>query len=83
MAYEHEMSGQARKRMWVAKSVEGVFSGTMSVPAGSHLLRVQVASEGDHYLGVVRVEGDFVKQARKTLTVNFRGRDHQMSAQLN
>jgi serine/threonine-protein kinase len=83
MAYEHEMSGQSRKRMWVVRTVEGNFSSTMSVPAGSHLLRVQVASEGDHYLGVVRVEGEFVKQTRKTLTVTFHGRDHEMSAQLN
>jgi hypothetical protein len=69
--------------MWVMKSAESDLSGVMSVPVGKHLLRVQIASERDHYLGVVRVDGNFDVHAHRTLSVSFHGHDHQMSAQLN
>ncbi len=83
MAYQHQLSGQTKKRMWVMKSAESDLSGIMSVPVGKHLLRVQIASERDHYLGVVRVDGNFDAHAHRTLSVSFHGHDHQMSAQLN
>jgi eukaryotic-like serine/threonine-protein kinase len=82
MTYERHLLGQAKKRMWVVKSVEGDFAGTMSVPAGKHALRVQVSSERDHYFGVARVAGEFAKGSHKTLSVLFHGHDHEMSAHL-
>ena len=83
IAYQHRLSGQTKKRMWVVKSVEGDFSGTMLVPAGKHALRVQVSSEHDHYLGVARVAGEFARGSRKTLSILFHGREHEMSANLD
>jgi hypothetical protein len=83
IAYQHRLSGQAKKRMWVVKSVEGEFAGTMSVPAGKHALRVQVSSEHEHYFGVARVAGEFAKGNHKTLSILFHGHDHEMSAHLD
>jgi hypothetical protein len=54
----------------------------MLVPAGKHALRVQVASEHDHYFGVARVAGNFERGGHKTLNILFHGHDHQMSAHL-
>jgi len=81
--YERRLSGQTKKRMWVVKSVEGDFSGTMLVPPGKHLLRVQVSSEHDRYLGVARVAGEFTRGGHKVLSILFHGRDHEMSARLD
>jgi hypothetical protein len=83
IAYQHRLSGQTKKRMWVVKSVEGDFSGAMLVPAGKHALRVQVSSEHDHYFGVVRVAGEFAKGSHKTLSILFHGHEHEMSARLD
>lgn len=82
LIYQHDLSGETKKKMWVVKSVEGDFTGAMAVPAGKHMLRVQISSERDHYFGVSRLEGDFAPHESETLTVSFRGHDHQMTARL-
>jgi hypothetical protein len=78
LTYQREMTGQTKKKLWVVKSAQSDLSGTMAVPAGKHLLRVQLSSEKDHYFGVGRVEGEFVAREPKMLNVSFHGREHQM-----
>jgi serine/threonine protein kinase len=82
VTYQHVLEGQTKKKLWVVKNVVGDLSGTMLVPAGKHLLRVQISSERDHYFGASRVEGNFAPHEAQTLSVIIHGHDRQMTASL-
>ena len=83
LTYQRRVHGQSKTHMLVVKSVEGTFSGTMSVPAGEHALRVQVLSDTDHYQRATSLRGDFHKAKRLTLTVDVHGHNHELSVTLD
>jgi serine/threonine protein kinase len=83
LAYKRQLRGQVKKRMLVLQSVQGSFSGTVSVPAGKHEIRVQVSSDVDRYRRTASIRGDFSKDKRKTLDVSIYGHSHEMTVSLN
>ncbi len=69
-----ELTGSTQRRMGVFRRTEGIYTGAARIPIGDHVIRVRVRSEDERTLASREVQGSFVKDETRVLSVQFEGR---------
>ena len=67
---QFDLSGASKRRFGVLQSVQGSFSQSMQVPAGTHAIRIDISSAADNYDRSTEIAGDFVAKGQRVLYVN-------------
>ncbi len=71
LSFAHELEGTEKKRLVVFHHVQGHEFHAVQIPAGKHLLRVQVTSAANPSGQAGTVEGDFASGGEKMLRIQF------------
>jgi predicted Ser/Thr protein kinase len=82
LAYQKELTGSARKRLGLIKTVQGSFVDTIGAVPGKHLVRVHVVSKNAGYDQTKEVQAELMAHSTLTLEIAFTGRSENLDLAL-
>ena len=82
LAYQKELTGIAKKRLGLIKTVQGSFVDTVGAVPGKHLVRVQVVSKNAGYDQTKEVQAELMAHSTLTLEIAFTGRSENLDLAL-
>ena len=83
LAYQKELTGIAKKRLGLIKTVQGSFVDTIAAVPGKHLVRVQVISKNAGYDQTKEVQAELMAHSALTLEIAFTGRSENLDLALH